>query len=175
MKKYLIFFGAVGCFLIGLAVAAYMSDMFVFFVPGRTSVAVSMAGIPHHVPLFFWQENAWHEEHVTVIAIESPEQKMVQILNSWFAFLYQEQKIDKKVTVQSLLLANAVAYISCDHYPFKKEWSICTKLRTIQALLKTVHENNKQIQRVQMLVQHKIMQDPHLDFSNPWPIMGFLI
>ena len=35
-------------------------------------------------------------------------------------------------------------------------------------------ERTGKITKINFLVYHKPMQDPHLDFSNPWPLQGFL-
>jgi len=84
--------------------------------------------------------------------------------------------MEKKITVQTVLLSTSdqVAYLSFDSDPLSKESSTFDKWMLIEGLLKTIRENSVRLQQIQLLVHHQLMQDPHLDFSKPWPVDGFL-
>ncbi|HXW85770.1 MAG TPA: hypothetical protein VEK38_00355 [Candidatus Bathyarchaeia archaeon] len=174
MKKYQLLCCSMGALVIGLLLSAYMSGFLIFFV-SRTSLIPEKKEITTQQKLLYsWSGQKWQTEVVTLVWDESAERTIKNLANKWFSLLYQERKIDKKVVVQSVLIARGCAYISCDYYPFLKEWSIYTKIRMIEGLLKTIQKADVGVQKVQFLVQHQIMHDPHLDFSRPWPVIGFL-
>jgi hypothetical protein len=63
--------------------------------------------------------------------------------------------------------------LSFDRSPFPTEWTTYEQWMWIESLLKTVRDNDIRIQRIRFLVHHQELIDYHLDFSNPWPIIGF--
>ena len=84
--------------------------------------------------------------------------------------------MEKKVVVQTVLLSasDQVAYLSFDSGPLSEESSTFDKWMLIEGLFKTIRKNNVPLEQIQLLVHHQLMKDPHLDFSKPWPIDGFL-
>jgi hypothetical protein len=82
----------------------------------------------------------------------------------------------KTVSLQSAMLSPAQheLYISFTRNPLEKEKSIQEKWLFIEGLLKTIRENGLMLQAIHFLVQHQPLNDPHLDFSKPWPLQGFL-
>ncbi len=98
------------------------------------------------------------------------------LINSWLSLLDEEEIIEKRITVQSVALCprQQEAYLYFDRYPFNKEESTFEKCIFLEGLLKTIRHNDIKIQLVRFLVHHEPMQDYHLDFSNSWPIAGFL-
>jgi hypothetical protein len=127
------------------------------------------------VALSFWKNNKWKVENSDILVSEDLATTLEHLLNAWLAILEEEQILDKKVTLQAVLITPAdQAYISLDCSPFAREASTWTKLMWMEGLLKTIRENGAKIRQVQLLVHHKPLQDYHLDFSNPWPIQGFL-
>lgn len=127
------------------------------------------------VSLSFWKNHKWHRENSDILVSDDLATTLEHLINAWLAILDEEQVMDKKVALQAVLLTQADhAYISFDRSPFTKEAPTWDKLVWIEGLLKTIRENWGKIRQIQFLVHHKPLQDYHLDFSNPWPIQGFL-
>lgn len=127
------------------------------------------------VTLHFYHKDKWKTETQEQLWTDTVSKNLVQVINSWLALLDEERIIPKKVSLESALISQAsTAYISCDHTFFSKEDSIFKKWMLIESLLKTIRENGIPIQDVQFLVHHQPLQDPHLDFSQPWQTIGFI-
>jgi hypothetical protein len=129
------------------------------------------------VSLFLYKDKRWHEEKQQMAWFNAKQDQLASLVNSWLLLLDQEDMLEKKVSVQTVLLSASQqeAYISFDRNFLSKQYSIFDKLMSIESLLKTVRENNINIQKVHFLVHHKPMHDYHLDFSQAWPIIGFLV
>ena len=97
------------------------------------------------------------------------------VLARWFSVLAQEGVIDVSCMVDEILMneAKTELYISCNKSFLNKSWSIHKKLMLCESLLKTVREAFSRINMVWFLVQNTMLEDPHLDFSQGWPIEGF--
>jgi len=128
------------------------------------------------ISLIFWQNNQWKTENCDLLWTDNKQQDLHRLINSWLTLLHEENSMEKKITVQTVLLSTSdqTAYLSFDSDPLPKESSTFDKWMFIEGLLKTIRENNVPLQQIQLLVHHQLMQDPHLDFSKPWPIDGFL-
>lgn len=124
----------------------------------------------------YWHHDAWHNESTELLWPENAQQKLYYLINSWLALLDEEHVMPKKVTVQSVAVcpSGQEAYISFDRNPFDKESSVFERVMFIEGLLKTVRENDIKIQAIQFLVHHQPLNDYYLDFSNPWPVQGFV-
>lgn len=133
------------------------------------------------VRLLFWHNNKWLSESVEILITQNPAQTLQHLINNWLNLLDEEQFMQKKVTLQSALIRSDnrnshidEAYLSFDRNPFDEESSTYQKLMWVESLLKTIRENGIVLQKIRFLVHHQIMQDNHLDFSNAWPLAGFL-
>ncbi|MFC1845679.1 hypothetical protein ACFLX2_00970 [Candidatus Dependentiae bacterium] len=133
------------------------------------------------VKLIFWHQNKWQSESVEILVTQDPAQTLQHLVNNWLSLLDEEQLMKKKVTLQSALIRSDnrtssidEAYLSFDRNPFDEKSSTHEKWMWIESLLKTIRENGIALQSVRFLVHHQIMQDNHLDFSNPWALAGFL-
>ncbi len=128
------------------------------------------------VNLIFWQHNQWKTESHDLLWTHNRQQDLHRLINAWLTLLHEENNMEKKVTLHTVLLSasDQIAYLSFDSDPLSKESATYDKWLFIEGLLKTIRENNISLQQIQLLVQHQLMQDPHLDFSKPWPVNGFL-
>jgi len=125
--------------------------------------------------LFFWHNKRWNKETVEILQTNDNAQTAQHLLNSWLTLLDEEQVMAKKVMLQSALLSDdQQLYLSLDRNPFNETDSTYDKLMWIEGLLRTVREQSISVQGVRFLVHHQPMQDYHLDFSNSWPLAGFL-
>jgi len=136
----------------------------------------SMKSSKKKVLLEYWHKKKWNKEKIDLLWTDDKSKNIQYLINSWLTLLDEEGAMKKKVSLQAILLSSSgnKAYLSFDRNPFSKGCLTFDKLMWIESLLKTLRENGVQLQSVYFLVHHQIMEDYHLDFSNPWPICGFL-
>lgn len=175
----------------------YIGLSFLFFIVGAFFIAVHNDWIilrfPHkslsnehgapckknisrqHITLYFFHHDQWHTEKIQLLISDDIAQNMHYITQAWLNLLNEENLMEKKVTVQDVLIAQTqCAYISFDRNPMSRDESTYEKYMRVEGLLETFRENGIKIQNVQLMVHHKPLQDYHLDFSHPWPLQGFL-
>ncbi len=127
------------------------------------------------VRLFFWRNEKWESEECELLWPDDKTDALQIMITRWLVVLEEENIIQKKVGVQlTSITTNNQALVSLDRNPFNKEQSTFEKLLLIEGLLKTIRESGIKIQALQFLVDHKPLQDYHLDFSRAWPISGFV-
>ncbi len=128
---------------------------------------------------FIWQNNKWHTEDAEIIWSDSLSETINNILVNWLIINYEFnkdfEKNFKQVSIQTVMLDSdkKYAYINFDKNPINKHWPIYKKIKFIESILKTLHENKIKIQGLYFLVNHKFLEDSHLDFSHAWPITGY--
>ncbi len=132
--------------------------------------------VKKNLRLIYWQHDQWKHETQEILWTHDLGKNIYQTINAWLTVLDEEDIIHKKVTLQSALISpnKYDVYISFDHNPLPKERSTFYKWMLIEGLLKTLRENELNIQNVQFLVYHQPLKNQHLDFSKPWPVQGFL-
>lgn len=98
------------------------------------------------------------------------------LVHAWAAMLEEEGIVHHRVTLQSAsaTFTNEELIISFDRAPFNKNDSAREKLHRIETLLATLALHLPSLQTVRFLVNHEPLNDYHLDFSQPWPLRGFL-
>jgi len=128
------------------------------------------------VSLFCWKNQTWSCEKNEILWCPDQASNLNNLIQAWLVLLEEEKITPVKINLQAAMVnANQqTAYISFDQSLFSKDASTYQKLMTIEALLKTLRENGINIPNIQFLTQHKHSKDGHLDFSNPWPLIGFL-
>jgi len=178
IKIYII---SIIAFFFGVLFFAIYNKWVIFSFPSYVSKVASQAACmkpeKKEINLFYWYNKKWNKEKVSLLLSEDKSKSIKYIVNSWLNLLEEEAIMkDRVVTLQTALVSSsgACAYLSFDRNPLDKESSTYNKLMWLEGLLKTLRENNIDIQNIYFLVHHEIMQDYHLDFSNPWPIYGFL-
>jgi|SRR5579863_1263861 len=173
--KFLILFSSF-CFITGLLFFAYMQDLIIIRRPFVHETAAGQQVTKKEVTLSFWHHHTWHHEKRELLWHENLGTNTQILINHLLTLLAEEQITPKRATVQSVLIAPSgrTAYVSFDRAPYRKEDITFTKWMCIEALLKTVRENIRDIDTIQFLVNHKTWHDQHLDFSKPWPIEGFM-
>ncbi len=128
------------------------------------------------IQLYYWHDQRWHTEKQELIWSTNTTENLHTVVSSWLSILDAEQIIPKKTTLQAatILPNKQAAYLSFDRNLLPKEWSTYHKWMLVEGLLKTIRENNISIECISFLVHHQPLHDPHLDFTNPWPVTGFL-
>lgn len=146
-------------------------------IAGQLSEPVRMpAVIQKKLFLYFWHHDAWHHETTQLVWSNHSAQNICYLINSWLSLLDDEKLTIKKVTLQTAMIdpSNNELYISFDRSLFSKEATTYEKWMLIEGLLKTLQENGITTPRIHFLIHHQPMLDPHLDFTSPWPLSGFL-
>ena len=126
--------------------------------------------------LFFWNKGKWNHESAEILLSHNLTDTISYIANKWLTLLEEEGLMAKRVAVSHVLIhgSGKEVYISFDRYPFNKEHSCYEKWMWVEGLLKTLRENDIAISHIDFKVRHMPLQDYHLDFSNPWPLQGFI-
>jgi hypothetical protein len=163
-------------FIAALLFFAIYNQLIIFRAPWNVQGTTMMAGIQKkQITMYYYHGDKWKTEKQELLWSDSVEKNILQILNAWFTLLDEEHLTPKKTMVQSALISNAdCVYLSFDHNIFAKEETIFRKWMLIEGLLKTLALNGIVIAHVQFLVQHQQLHDAHLDFSQAWPLCGFM-
>jgi len=162
----------------GILFFAYQQGWLVIRLPLYSSSARTLSAADttkKNVKLIFWHNGTWHTEYQELIWGASTEKNCLYLINTWLTLLDEENIMDKHVTLQSALAPSGQEmYLSFDRSPFQPEDTTFTKWMWIEGLLKTLRENEVKLTSVQLLVDHQPLIDQHLDFTNPWPLCGFI-
>lgn len=164
-------------FLIGVLMFALQYEWIVFRIPlSTTTTTDSQIKTKKTVSIHYWHHERWHTEKQELIWSKNLTENLYTTISNWLSTIDAEQIIPKKITLQSatILPNKQDVYLSFDHNILSKEWSTFEKWMLIESLLKTIRENALPIQRIYFLVHHQPLHDPHLDFTNSWPIDGFI-
>jgi hypothetical protein len=159
--------------LAGIAFLSYEHEWIIIRSPWNMSEHSSTPGLSKQKIVFsYWCQHAWKEEAKELIITDEPEKRVATIIANWLTMLHEEKIIKEKVVLESALFdpANTRLYISFDQTPFGINQSTHEKWMFIQGLMRTLKENQIQLQGIYFLVNHAPLQDDQLDFTNPWPV-----
>lgn len=173
-KNYIII--CLAAFILSLLFFAYHNEYIILnFGIHKTSTLQTSSAQKQNIALHVWYQNSWHEETVPLLFSDNTAANMQQLVSRWLQLLHEEKIIKKKVMLQSATITydNQELIISFDRQPWNKENSTFDKWMTIEGLLKTIKAIDSSIKQVRFLVNQQLLQDPHLDFTNAWPIEGF--
>jgi len=181
MKSLSALFLTVLCFIIGFAFHAYQKEWVILLLPYQTAdiqtqtQADDATYSQKKIVLFFWKHEQWHKEHNSVIWSSDVTHNVKTIINNLLTLLEDEKIIDTDIQLLSAVItSNKELFLSFNKDLFNAQAATHAKLMVIHALLKTLHENKIPVQSVRFLVHHQILTDDHLNFSIPWPIMGYV-
>ena len=166
------------CLLIAPIFFIFYNQRIILYFPitSHDSLISSSSNIAKQIVTHIYYKNdTWKKETQELLWTDNNAKNIHQLINAWLTILDEERITPKKITLQSALISKTdTLYLSFDHQILYKENSIFNKWMIIEGILKTLVTNNIPINRVQFLVQHQQLNDQHLDFSQPWPIQGFL-
>ena len=127
------------------------------------------------IDVIFYRNAIRTVEKIDLLWSDDPAKNVHSLVASWLVVLDEEEVTPKKVSLQSAWVTpDGELFLSFDRTPLYKEWSTYEKLLLIQGLLHMIRENDNHIKKVYFLVHHQPMQDTHLDFTDAWPISGFI-
>ncbi len=173
-KNYI--FICLAAFIASLILFAYQKEYIIINFGTRKPLApAAIAAQKQNVPIYFWYQNGWHTEQVSLLFSDNSAANMRQLVSRWAQLLYEERITKKKISLQSATITfdTQELIVSLDRLPWSKENSTFDKWMAIEGLLKTIKMVDPSIKRVRFLVNQQPAQDSHLDFTNPWPITGF--
>lgn len=167
------------CSIIGVLFYAYQSNWIVVFIPSFASKQVAAQQIPSmnkKVTLHWWYDAAWHSEQTDIVWPADTASALERLVQRWLTLLDEEKTDAKKIVLESLLLSTSgsIAFISFDRSPLKKQASLYENMMWIEGLYATIQANGFNGTHIQLLVNHQPLVDQNLDFSEPWPIAGFM-
>lgn len=161
-------------FAVGSIIFLYFNEILIINFPKKELERENIEyGHKKNIFLYFWKNDKWNKENIDILWINDLEKNIYQITNQWLNILDEEKITNKKISLQSALIENNNLYLSFDSSLFSENFSTFKKLMIIESLLKTFNANKLEISQVYFLVHHEILDDHHLDFSNPWPLSGF--
>ncbi len=182
MKNHLLYWvlSGVGCMLFSFCYFAYNQQWIIINLPKKNATQKEQQNVVQitkkRITRFYWNNDAWHAEETELLWSDDKADTLIHVITCWLALLDEEKVMEKKVSLQSVLVSpsGCEAYISFDRNPFTKNQSTYAKLMWVEGLLKTIRENGIKVQMIHFLVHHQPLSDFHLDFTNPWPIAGFI-
>jgi N-acetylmuramoyl-L-alanine amidase len=152
-------------------------DIFIILPYKNTyqQAASSSTTAKKQVDIYIWKQEEEQKERIEIIWESDIENQVHAIVQAWLTLLEQENIISEKITVQDVCggLVKDAFFISFTASPLPKDASTKTKLKIIDSLVKTVKNNLSLHAPIQLLVQHKPIIDPHIDFSANLPIEGY--
>jgi hypothetical protein len=175
-KNYII--PCIAAFTISLLFFAYHKEYILFnFGSKINNESNAKHAQKQTILIHFWYQNEWHTETVSLLFSDNAATNMQQVVSRWAQLLNEEKIIKKKIALESAAITfdKQELIISFDRVPWNKEWNTFDKWMTIEGLLKTIKTTGSSIKKVRFLVNQQPVQDPHLDFTNPWPVEGFLV
>ncbi len=162
----------------GILFYSIYNELIIFHLPSKRGEQQITQGKAYrkNIPLIYWKHDAFITEEKELLITLHTQRTLLDIMTSWLHLLEEERILQKRVSVQSIMLdaSGSEASISFDRNPLGKEYSTYQKLMTLEGLLKTIKESSLPLTSVRLLVNYKTINDPHLDFSHPWPITGYL-
>jgi hypothetical protein len=129
------------------------------------------------VKIFWWKNNKFYNEDVSLIwNDQNTTENIKNSIEKWLSILVEEKIIAPSIALDSVALSSVGShvYISFNQVFDWSEWSIMKKWMLIESLCKTLKESGCPIKYVSFLIKNEPLDDNHLDFSQPWPIDGFL-
>lgn len=165
-------------FILGVIFFAIQKEFIIFRLPFK-KIEIANFNKCHTsrktITFYYYNNIKWITENIDILISENVEDNIQKIINTWLNLL-DEEKIIEKISLQTALISenSNELYLSFDRNLVNEENSTMQKLMLIESLLRTLRDNDIKISKVNFLVHHQIMKDHHLDFSNPWPIEGFL-
>ena len=128
------------------------------------------------VALFYTKNNKQQHEERELLWSSITDDAALTLVQAWLALLEEEEIFSKKITLQQAAVSASgdELLLSFDQPPFDKDASAFKKMILLEDLLKTLRAAfGGAIKKIRFLVNHKPLQDLHLDFSQPWPVDGF--
>lgn len=176
-KNHLVYITSIA-FFIGIFTYAIYNNWLIFNFPlfqkGNTFTSTK-ATEKRNVLVFFPHEQEIKNEPRTILWHSEKADSCFHLVSEWLTVLDEEEVLKKKVSLEAISFTqnNQTVLISFNRLPFGHSESTNKKWIFIESLLKTISTAFPDLKSVSFLVHHQPAEDPHVDFSQPWPAHGF--
>jgi len=178
LLRHKIFLNAFSCFLIGIVAYCIYQEWIIVTVQFamRRNNNKQLITEQKELICFFYKADQWYTERTRLLWSKDQLDNLSAVIEQWVTLGKIEGLLDKKIKVQAVTIGtdNKTAYVSFNQSPLTQEQAIYQKLKVIKGLLKTIKEQNFTITQIHFLKNHQPLQDPHLDFTESWPLEGFV-
>ncbi len=167
-------------FIAGIILFAWRNEWIIIHIPawfrpmsGETADAVNKKA----VPVSFYKNDNWHTEQIeTIWEHDGIAKNSTRLAGAYFSLLYEEALTEQKIGIEAAATDSkeTTLYLSLTHNPLPTEATVKEKLMIIEGLLRTLHESIPSLAKLILLVHHQPLTDYHLDFTQPWPLGGFM-
>lgn len=157
--------------ILGIVFFAYQQELILIQPYGWQQLATASQEQPISYTLWLHTNNSWKHEQERCLDPHDIDALFYHIVQRWLHYAYREGIINKKINVQSAMLAHTDRhlFISFDRNPFRPESSTDQRMQLIKSLLKTIAQQPT-VTHVRILVQHAVLEDPYIDFTINWPV-----
>lgn len=162
-------------FLGALFFVAYQKKIIIFNCGGYHSIPATAIEKKQITFFFFTPDKAYTETQLMVLD-QYHDRTLLLILNRWLEIALEEKLVPQKVIVQDTALNQDFTdlYLSFDKVPWAAYAPTKVKWFILEGILHTIKNLGFAITKVYFLVNHKPIEDYHLNFSRAWPINGFM-
>lgn len=168
-------------FLIGsLFFLIYKDILVIKFLHGNNSNNISISSFNNFsskkdLKFYFWKDEIINFETKNFVWFSDKSENLKHFISDWLTLLQEENILSNPIYLNHVAINKDedVAFISFEQSFLEPSWSIFEKWNCIESLFKSIREADFKIKEIYFLVNNKIMEDYHLDFSNSWPIDGF--
>lgn len=163
-------------FLLGTLFYAYYHEYIILNFKKQLSSPHKQESSAKQKVTLYWWKNGWKSDVMQLLLNQNICHDAQLIIGNWLETALDEQILGKKITAQSAMVSadHQQLYISFDRTPFGKESSTFEKWMIIEGILKTLKITIPAIKKIHFLINHQPLTDAQIDFSNPWPIEGFI-
>ncbi len=174
-KRWFFLLGA--SFLAGMLWYAMYSEYIIIRL-NRTIIQDSLVQSHKKSTLVFFVNHAYKKEQVEITCKEfDPLDLYLCVVHAWAEVLTAEKYLLRPCIIDAATLdaTTKTAYISFELAPITASASIYQKLSEVEAFLQTIRINCPFVQQVCFLQNGLPLKDDHLDFSDFWPVTGFIL
>jgi len=176
MKKFSVTVIVISMFAGIISYALYKRVIIIQLPAVVSEQAVEGHATPKTSTVYYWYQDSWKHEIITIMSTENKADAISYIVNNWLNIIEQSTSFSKNIRLEQVMLSptGSDLYLSFDKTLCIQEESTFEKWMRVEGLLKTIKSAQLGISRVYILMHHKPLPDDHLDFSCYWPIQGFL-
>lgn len=176
MTKLRLIFFLGGSFFAGMLWYALYSE-YIIVRFNRTIIQDSLGQSHKNVILVFFVNHIYKKEHAQIAYKETNELDLyLCVVHAWAEVLTAEKYLLRPCIIEAATfdIKTKTAYVSFEFAPFTISASTYQKLSEIEAFLQTIRINCPFVQQVCFLQNGLPLKDEHLDFSDFWPVAGFI-
>jgi len=163
-------------FCAGLLLFAIHYEWILFRLPATTKITTRSCTTKRTIAIEYWKSNSPCREYREIVWSTHPVQQAACIISNYLSLIESEGIITNHSTLQTVATDRATTTLICSlsHNPFDLESSTQQSLYIIEGLLSTIRAACPQFKQLILLINQHQLLHPHFDFSQPWPMTGFL-